>query len=215
MGKIQPKVIFLDAVGTLFGVKGSVGENYNIVAKKFGVESESELLNSAFFEAFKNSSPLAFPNANKYQIQELEFQWWKAIAHETFTIVGLRDKFSNFDDFFLELYIYFTTPKPWEVYPDTVTSLKAWQKQGIELGIISNFDTRIYKLLEILGLKKYFFSITISSTAGASKPDAKIFRTALGKHNCLPEQAWYIGDSIKEDYFGAKSLGIKSFLIER
>lgn len=34
----KPKVIFLDAVGTLFGVKGSVGTVYSQIAQDFGVE---------------------------------------------------------------------------------------------------------------------------------------------------------------------------------
>ena len=35
-----PKVIFFDAVGTLFGVKGSVGTVYKAIAKKHNVEME-------------------------------------------------------------------------------------------------------------------------------------------------------------------------------
>ncbi len=34
----KPQVIFLDAVGTLFGVKGSVGAIYSQIAADFGVE---------------------------------------------------------------------------------------------------------------------------------------------------------------------------------
>jgi putative hydrolase of the HAD superfamily len=215
MTKLKPQVIFLDAVGTLFGVKGSVGEIYGQIASQFGVETEPEKLNNAFYQSFKNSSPLAFSTTNTAKIKELEFEWWKAIAEETFVRAGGRDRVTNFDDFFDELYLHFSTAEPWEVYSDTITSLETWQKQGIELGIISNFDTRIYQVLQILELRQYFLSITISSTTGVAKPNPKIFHTALEKHNCNPDNAWYIGDSLKEDYFGAKSLGIKSFLLQR
>ena len=30
-----------------------------------------------------------------------------------------------------------------------------------------------------------------------------------------PELAWYIGDNLKEYYYGAKAVGIKSFLLQR
>lgn len=215
MNQIKPQVIFLDAVGTLFGVKGSVGEIYAEIARKFGVETDTEKLNSAFYESFKKSSPLAFSTTNENEIQELEFQWWKDIAHETFMMAGVRNQFTNFDYFFLQLYIHFSTIEPWYVYPETITCLKTWQKQGIELGIISNFDTRIYKVLDLLNLRQYFFSITISSQVGVAKPHPQIFEKALEKHGCTPENCWYIGDSLKEDYLAAKSLGIKSFLINR
>jgi putative hydrolase of the HAD superfamily len=211
----KPQVIFLDAVGTLFGVKGSVGEIYGAIASKFGVASDIKLLNRAFSQSFQKSPLMAFPDADKDGIPELEFDWWKAIALSTFEIAGVITQFTNFDDFFTELYRHFATAQPWYLYPDAIPSLEAWQKQGIELGIISNFDTRLYQVLEILDLKQYFLTITISSITGAAKPDAKIFRTALEKHDCSGDRAWYIGDSFKEDYCGAASVGIKSFLLQR
>jgi putative hydrolase of the HAD superfamily len=66
-----------------------------------------------------------------------------------------------------------------------------------------------------LGLEYFFRSITISSHAGVAKPDPEIFQIALQKHDCSPPQAWHIGDSKKEDYQGAKTLGIEAFLIKR
>jgi len=44
----MPKVIFLDAVGTLFNVRSSVGEAYNKIASRFGVQVSPEVLNRAF-----------------------------------------------------------------------------------------------------------------------------------------------------------------------
>jgi putative hydrolase of the HAD superfamily len=129
--------------------------------------------------------------------------------------VGNYDQFSDFEGFFTKVYAHFATPKPWEIYHDVLPALKQWHQQGIELGVISNFDTRLYALLELLDLKQYFKSITISSTVGAAKPDSKIFITALQKHNCMPQEAWYIGDNVREDYEGAKSVGLQPFLIER
>ena len=40
--KNTPKIIFFDAVGTLFGIKGSVGEVYKAIAKKYGL-TETEV----------------------------------------------------------------------------------------------------------------------------------------------------------------------------
>ena len=50
----QPKVIFLDAVGTLFGVKGSVGEVYSYLASQVGVNCDASLLETLFYQQFKN-----------------------------------------------------------------------------------------------------------------------------------------------------------------
>lgn len=211
----KPQVIFLDAVGTLFGVKNSVGHVYSEIAKKYNVITIPELINPFFNQSFKAAPPLAFTYKNQEQIKKLEFDWWQKIAQDTFTKAGVIDQFTEFDDFFQELYDYFQTEKPWFIYADVIPSLKLWQQEGIELGIISNFDTRIYEILDHLKLRKYFLTITISSVTGSAKPEAKIFTTALAKHDCEPENAWHIGDSIKEDYWGAKDVGIKSFCLKR
>lgn len=210
-----PKVIFFDAVGTLFGVKGSIGEVYKQIASKHGIEVSSDQINQAFGKNFSQAPPLAFGKLDPLAIPQQEYQWWYQVAKSTFIDVKVFEKFTDFELFFQELYVYFATKKPWYIYPDVINSLKSWQQKKVELGIISNFDTRIYQVLELLQLSSYFTSITISSEVGSAKPDSLIFKTALAKHNCLPEQAWHIGDSLREDYQGANALKIKAFLLER
>lgn len=69
----QPKVIFLDAVGTLFGVRGSVGEVYGAIAQGFGVVTEPKALNLAFYQSFKESEPLVVPGLAAEKILDREF----------------------------------------------------------------------------------------------------------------------------------------------
>ncbi len=211
----QPKVIFLDAMGTLFGLRGSVGDVYSAIAFQVGVTVAPERLNAAFLQSFKASHPLAFPGSNPEQIPELELNWWLAIAEATFSQAGVLDQFPDFNAFFAQLYHHFALADPWHVYADVLPALNHWQQQGIELGIISNFDSRLHGVLDSLGLRRFFGSITLSSSAGVAKPDSQIFTTALQKHDCSPQQAWHIGDSLKEDYHGARQAGIEAFLIQR
>ncbi|MFN7246532.1 MAG: HAD-IA family hydrolase [Microcystis sp.] len=211
----KPQVIFLDAVGTLFGVKGSVGAIYSQIAADFGVEVAAESLEQSFLAIFPTSPPLAFAKVEPAQIPELEYRWWRSLTGAVFNNLGYLERFPDFEAFFGELYRHFATAEPWVLYEDVIPALRLWQIQGIELGIISNFDSRIYQVLAELGLEYFFRSITISSQTGAAKPDPEIFQIALQKHDCSPAQAWHIGDSKKEDYQGAKSLGIEAFLIKR
>ncbi|MFP4336852.1 MAG: HAD-IA family hydrolase [Halothece sp.] len=211
----QPRVIFFDAVGTLFGVKGSVGEVYSAIARRFGVLTSPEELNQAFYQVFKTASPPAFPDVPLPQIPEKEFQWWRDITKLTFQKVGVAHKFIDFDVFFTRLYRHFATASPWEVYPDVIPSLQRWQEQGVELAVISNFDSRLYGVLTALKLRSFFSSITISSEVGAAKPDPKIFQSAIAQYQVQPEQTWHIGDSRREDYEGAKAVGMQGFLLKR
>lgn len=215
MSSSLPNVIFLDAFGTLFGVKGSVGEIYSGLARTAQVNTDPQAVNRAFFQSFAASERLAFPDADPAAIPELEYRWWKVIVAETFERVGALSKFEDFDEFYAGLYGYFETSAPWQVYPDTLNSLARWQSIGIPLGVISNFDSRLYRVLNVLGLADYFQSVTISTEVGAAKPSAAIFKAALAKHQCLPQDAWHIGDSEAEDYAGAKSAGMRAVLIAR
>ncbi|NJL02124.1 MAG: HAD-IA family hydrolase [Spirulinaceae cyanobacterium RM2_2_10] len=212
---IKPQTIFLDAVGTLFGVKQSVGAVYSAIAREFGVEVDPQTLDAAFRDSFRAADPLAFPEHSIVEVPRCEYEWWQVIAAATFTRVQARDQFDDFEAFFNRLYGYFATPAPWAVYPDILPALTAWRKDHIELGIISNFDTRIHAVLSGLHLHDFFSSITISSLTGAAKPDTAIFMAALAKHNCSPERAWHIGDSVKEDYEGAKAAGLHPILLKR
>jgi putative hydrolase of the HAD superfamily len=211
----QPKVIFLDAVGTLFGIRGSVGEVYGAIAREFGVQVSPEILNEAFLNAFAAADPPVFPGTDSQEIPRREFEWWHAIAQATFRQAGVFDQFANFTDFFAELYDHFATAQPWFIYPDVLPALEQWRRIGIQLGILSNFDSRLYSVLKALKLEEFFTSITISTQVGFAKLDPQIFTTALQKHYCEPQDAWHIGDSFKQDYQGAKAAGLRPIFLER
>ncbi|MEG4147932.1 HAD-IA family hydrolase [Microcoleus sp. Pol12B5] len=209
------KIIFLDAAGTLFDVRGSVGEVYGQIAHRFGVTVKSEELNAAFFQSFADSNPMAFPGRELSKIPQLEFEWWQTVAAKAFQRAGVFNQFSDFPKFFVELYAHFATAEPWFVYPDVLPALNKWQQQGIELAVVSNFDSRIYAVLKALNLAEYFTSVTISTEVGAAKPDSQIFTAALQKHNCIAEDVLHIGDSFKADYCGAKKAGLNAIWLNR
>lgn len=212
---LKPKVIFLDAVGTLFGVKGSVGQVYHELARQAGVETRVEAVDRAFYKSFKAAPPLAFPDAPRTAVPHLEYLWWQEIARQTFARVGALSEFEDFERFFGEMYQHFVTAAPWILYEDTTAALERWQRRGIELGIISNFDSRIYAVLEVLGLRDYFQTITISTEVGAAKPDAAMFATALQKHDCSAMEAWHVGDNYAEDFQAAKAVGLHAVWLKR
>lgn len=211
----SPQVIFLDAVGTLFGVRGSVGEVYAELARSFGVEVDAKPLNRAFYESFKAAPPPIFPDVAPAELPVKEFEWWRDIAIDTFRQMGVLDRFADFDEFFDRLYAHFATADPWFVYPDVYPALDRWREMGIALGIVSNFDSRLYTVLNVLDIGDFFSSVTISTEVGAAKPERQIFTTALNKHGCPAGAAWHIGDSYSADYEGANASGIKGIWLKR
>lgn len=210
-----PQVIFLDAVGTLFGVQGSVGEQYARVAHRFGVDLPIEEIDRAFIKAFKAAGVPAFGDTDPAELQAKEYTWWLNIAVDTFKEANAYQHFADFGEFFAALYDYFETAAPWFVYADVFPMLERWQQLGIPLGIVSNFDSRIYAVLRSLNLKPYFSSITISTEVGFAKPNPHVFAIALQKHNCSVADAWHIGDSFDEDYQAARTAGLRGIWLKR
>ncbi len=209
------QVIFFDAAQTLFHINGSVAEIYLQYAVRHGFRQTPTSLTSitqAFSRAFKDASPPVFAPTEPAALKQSERLWWFDIVHNVFYRVGM---FEGFDEFFEEVFQVFEDPKTWKLYPETEAVLRQLKAQGLELGIISNFDSRLFPVLRGLGIEQFFDTITISSLSQAAKPAPKIFHLALEKHAVDPEDAVHVGDSLKEDVEGATKAGLTSVLIDR
>jgi putative hydrolase of the HAD superfamily len=209
------KVIFFDAAGTLFHVKGSVADIYLAHAEKYGVKRTPELadsLRSAFARAFADAPPPVFAVSDPKEIKRCERLWWFDVVHNVWYRAGM---FERFDDYFDDVFDAFGGPSYWAIYPDTPGVLRGLKEQGYELGIISNFDSRLFNVLRGLGIVDLFDTITISSLAHAAKPAPKIFQLALDKHAMDPDDAVHVGDSRRDDVEGARKAGLQAVLIER
>ena len=208
-------VVFFDAAGTLFEVRGSIGDIYLMYAKPYGVQTTPEkvlAVNRAFAEAFREAPPPVFSVQSPEKLKQCERLWWFDIVHAVFYRVGM---FEGFDDFFEEIYQAFADKDPWVLYPDTISVLRRLKEAGYELGIISNFDTRLFPILRALGLHTLFDSVTISSLAGFAKPASGIFSYALAQHAVGPEEAVHVGDSLRDDVQGALNAKLQGVLLDR
>jgi putative hydrolase of the HAD superfamily len=212
---MRPQIIFFDAVGTLFGVRGTVGQIYNQFAQQAGLEIDEQDLDRAFVQSFKTAPRAAFADASLSDLPTLEYQWWRAIAHQSFSQVGAISKLPDFDEFFQPLFDYFAKADPWIAYPETSLVLSQLKTLGIELAIISNFDSRLHAVLEALELSQWFNSVTISTHVGFAKPESAIFESALAHYDYAPQDAWHVGDSWSEDYEGAIAAGLKGIWLNR
>jgi putative hydrolase of the HAD superfamily len=206
------QVVFFDAAGTLFHVKGSVGAVYLEYAKKYGVSASPEALEPAFQRAFADAPPLAFSVSDPHEIKACERLWWFDVVHNVFYRIGM---FPGFDDYFDKVFNYFASADAWNLYPDVVPALEALKRRGLELGVVSNFDSRLYEILIGLGIDRFFDSVTLSTLVGAAKPAAQIFQRAAAKHGIAGKQALHVGDSLLEDIRGAAAAGLNGALLDR
>ncbi|HEX2056233.1 MAG TPA: HAD-IA family hydrolase [Nitrospiraceae bacterium] len=215
MSRTSFQVVFFDAAGTLFHVNGSVAEIYLRHAERHGFKSTDASLAAikhAFARAFRDAPPPVFAVTEPTEVKRCERLWWFDIVHTVFYRVGMFDRF---DDFFDEVFELFGRAETWRLYPETLDVLKALKGRGLELGIISNFDSRLFAVLRGLGIEEFFQTVTISSLAHAAKPSGRIFKQALDKHAVDPSDALHVGDSLQEDVEGACQAGLTGLLLAR
>lgn len=206
------RVIFFDAAGTLFEPREPVAASYARIARGYGVEARDDAVGAGFRRAFYGAAGLAFgPDRSAGELRELEYRWWRDLVASSFAGLGT---FTDFDAYFAELFAYFGDPENWRLDPEAPPLLRYLGDRGFELGMISNFDYRLYQILDGLGLGGYFRSVTISSEAGYAKPAKEIFTIALGKHRAAAAEALHIGDVEQLDVVGAHSAGIAAALLD-
>ena len=206
------RAIFFDAAGTLIKPSRRVGESYALVAEKYGIEVLPTTISERFRLSFDMAPPLAFPGATAAAIAALERDWWRQLV---WGIFEPWRPFERFDDFFAELFEYFARAESWALYPEVPETLSALKARGLIVDVISNFDSRLVKILEGLGADHWFDEIFISSRVGHAKPSRQIFEAALNKHGLAPDNAVHVGDSETNDLRGAANAGIRGILIDR
>jgi putative hydrolase of the HAD superfamily len=206
------KVIFLDAAGTLIKPVRKVGESYALMAQKYRMDVAPSEISARFHLCFSSAPALAFPGALTRDIPSLERDWWKRLVERIFEPWG---RFEGFDDYFSELFAYFAQPGSWALYAEVPETLSVLKQRGISLDVISNFDSRLLRILEGLGASQYLENIFISSRIGHAKPSREIFHAALECHGLSAESALHVGDSAETDFRGAVNAGLKAILLDR
>jgi HAD superfamily hydrolase (TIGR01549 family) len=81
------------------------------------------------------------------------------------------------------------------------------------LGVVSNADGRVRRLLEDAGLASRLDFILDSAEVGFEKPDARIFLAATDRLGLPPAACAYVGDIYDIDIVGAQRAGLEAILI--
>lgn len=101
-----------------------------------------------------------------------------------------------------------------DLYPDAAACLRELSNR-YHIGIIANQSPGTDRRLKACGLRPYIKLVIASAEEGISKPDPEIFRIALARSCCRPENAAMIGDRIDNDIVPAKLLGMKTIWIRQ
>ncbi|KAB2624562.1 haloacid dehalogenase-like hydrolase domain-containing protein 3 [Pyrus ussuriensis x Pyrus communis] len=115
-------------------------------------------------------------------------------------------------DYFEQVYEYYAKGEAWRLPDGAYETMLLLKEAGVKLAVVSNFDSRLRKLLEDLNVLHLFDSVIMSLEVGYEKPDAGIFEAALDQVRVDAGKAVNVGDDKIAGKDGANAIGIDCWL---
>lgn len=201
------RVMTFDAGGTLVKPSPGVGIIYAEILGKHGVVVAPEILEQRFRKIFKE---LAARRPRPMVSEETERKFWRAVVRRCVTPECAEEKVGVV---FEELWEEFALGRRWIIRAGMAQMLEEYAaKPGVRLAVLSNWDSRLHRVLEGLDLRRYFAKVFISSEIGAEKPDLRAFRAVEAAMGQPPEAFLHIGDDAAHDYAAARAAGWQAIL---
>ena len=204
------RAVFFDAGATLIRPDPPVEEVYarefSDGVARFSPQELSLALARAWEEVHSEKNP------DRYGGVRGEAGFWRALLCR----VRLRlDGGQVSAETFGRLAAHFGNPRSWVIYEDVPETLETLEKMGLLLAVVSNWDSQLPRLLEALGLSARFRAVSVSAIEETGKPAPEIFLRTCARLAVAPDEALHVGDSLAEDYEGARAAGLQSLLLDR
>jgi putative hydrolase of the HAD superfamily len=202
--------VFFDAGETLVHPHPSFPDLFARILVREGHEVSPEAIRDRIHVVSDRFREAARTNELWTTSPEKSRRFW----HEVYTIF-LRD-FGIVDARLADAcYREFTDLANYSLFDDVLPALELLGEADLTLGVISNFEEWLERLLEQLGVSSYFAVRVISGVEGLEKPDPRIFQLAMERAGVEPGRSVYVGDNPEFDVDPALAVGMFPVLIDR
>jgi len=195
---VDVKALFVDAAGTLLRPREPIGVTYTRFARARGHAVDPVEVEHRWRASMKGAGALRQQGDGRV--------FWSRVVAES---VGVEDH-----ALFEQLYAWYALPKAWWIDSEALHVLGRVARQGVRLGIISNWDNRLRTLYQRFALERMFSVLVCSAELGIEKPDPWIFKIACRTAGVSPRQAIHIGDDPEKDVAGANRAGLLGMLYD-
>lgn len=208
------EVVSFDAGFTLIYPEPPVGEAYAAMAARFGYRLPEREVHARFVKVWleRNASNRALRADNAMADEGRSYLWWKGIFVDS---IGDMLAPGDIDPIFQVCFEEYARGEYWAIYPDVLPLLSGLRERGCRLVVMSNWDHRLHRTLQDLGLTPLFENVYISTLIGYAKPDPAVFHHIINDLGVPASSLLHIGDSLEEDIAAAQKAGIRSLLIDR
>lgn len=206
------RAVFFDAGQTLLDADPPVDAVYRNTFAEFGLAASVETVRAAVHDTWREVAERRARGDALWAIGAGEAVFWRRFVAEVFARAGGGELP---DELLAGLVRHFRNAAHWRVYPEVAEVLTTLRREGLTLLVVSNWDSSLPPLLQQLGLTPFFDDIVVSTLVGASKPSREIFEIALRRAGVTAGEALHVGDSLHDDYHGARSAGLAALLVDR
>jgi len=212
-GHDSPQAVLFDVGGTLIEARPAVPDVYARTLSRWGSPVEAWQVAPVFQEVWTELTQLHPRGLDRYHhLKGGEWEWWGEFLRRVLVRLGHP---APWEPVLKELFAAFADPSLWQVFPEVNEALGKLRSSGLRLAVVSNWDSRLPRLLDGLGLAGFFNEVLVSSLEGVEKPGAEIFRRAATRLEVAVEACLHAGDSPLDDYRGAESAGMRAVLVDR
>jgi putative hydrolase of the HAD superfamily len=201
--------VFFDFGGTLAKVPATVDRPWKVwvdVARDFNLHLSETLVRHAI-EATNEQL-----RREIYRYVGRTSEYWALFDGSVMDRLRIRE---NREGLGKALEMVFGDPSQRELFPETRSVLENLRVAGYRLGLISNNNDFLLKVLEYHELDKLLDTVTYSQEVGAEKPAREVFARALERAHCVPSEAVHVGDSVRADVEGAHGSGLQAIWLNR
>jgi len=140
-------------------------------------------------------------------------EFWVGLYREFLESLGADA--ASLDRLSEHLYEGFTRAESYRLFADARPALRAARRRGLRVGVVSNWESWLGRLLADLKIDHLLDFVVVSGVCGYEKPDPRIYRCALEAAGVPPDEMLHIGDSVHADVVGARAVGITPVLVDR
>ena len=174
--------VFFDAGETLVHPHPTFPDLFAEILRREGHDVSAETVRERGHVVFDRFREAAEANELWTTSPERSRRFWHDVYGIFLRELGIPDANGLID----VVYGEFTDLANYRLFDDVTPVLDRLRDAGLVLGVVSNFEEWLERLLEELGVRGYFQVSVVSGVEGFEKPDPRIFRLAMTRAGVTP-----------------------------
>lgn len=178
-------------------------ERYARIAARHGVTLDTE--------RYEDAREAAVANLKRHPELLHDETIWHRFTEEIFVGMGGPEALAS--ECATEIEEGWGVSENFELFEDVLPALEEMRAAHLQIALVSN---GIRDLNEFVAHHRLDVDAVVDSRShGRVKPHPTIFQAALDALGVRPDDAVMVGDSLEEDFEGARALGMRAILVDR